>query len=68
MERELQQMSSRSFSSESSLLVHTPHENEEPVTVTVTGPGSHRGDDEVTVDLTEPRFESFCVSNISSAS
>ncbi|CAH1412550.1 unnamed protein product [Lactuca virosa] len=56
MERELQQLSSsRSFSSESSLLVHTPHENEEPVTV--TGPGSHGGNDEVTVDLTEPCFD-----------
>ncbi|CAI9270402.1 unnamed protein product [Lactuca saligna] len=51
---------------ESSLLVHTPHENKEPVAV--TGPDSHGGDDEVTVDLTEPHFESFCVSNISSAS
>lgn len=51
MESELQQLSSsRSFSSESSLLVHTPHENEEPVIV--TGPGSHYALVRLLIDLT----------------
>ncbi|CAI9282777.1 unnamed protein product [Lactuca saligna] len=51
MERELQQLSSsRSFLSESSLLVHTPHENEE--LVTVTGPGSHYALVRLLIDLT----------------
>ncbi|KAI3722037.1 hypothetical protein L2E82_33061 [Cichorium intybus] len=73
MDRELRPTSSsRSFSSQSSLLVHT-HENE-PVTDSpenvkqVVLPATDGEDDEVTVDLTEPRFESFCVLNISSAS
>ncbi|KAL4576961.1 hypothetical protein LXL04_013062 [Taraxacum kok-saghyz] len=69
MDREMLQPSySGSFSSQCSLLVHT-HENEPVITVTDSPVNVNHGqDDEVTVDLTEPRFESFCVLNISSAS
>ncbi|KAJ9540348.1 hypothetical protein OSB04_026854 [Centaurea solstitialis] len=77
---ELQQTSSSaSYSSQSSLIAHA-HENDrqEPtadspdnvnqVTISTPDPRSlHAGeDDEATVDLTEPRYETFCVSNISS--
>ncbi|XP_071706538.1 receptor-like serine/threonine-protein kinase NCRK [Rutidosis leptorrhynchoides] len=57
-----QTSSSGSYSSESLLLIHSQENDQEPIT------DSHVEDDEATVDLTEPRFESFCVSNISSAS
>ncbi|KAI3748235.1 hypothetical protein L6452_11189 [Arctium lappa] len=72
---ELQQTSSSaSYSSQSSLIVHTQENNQkEPTTdspeVIVPTPTSlHGEDDEATVDLTEPRYEAFCVSSISSAS
>lgn len=75
-----QTSSSGSFSSESLLLMHTQENyDQEPTTdspenlkqvliPTLDPRSSHVEDDEATVDLTEPRFESFCVSNISSAS
>lgn len=80
---ELQQTStSGSLSSQSSLLVHTQEDDDkDPTTESESSENlkqvifptsnprtSHAEDDEVTVDLTEPRFESFCVSNISSNS
>lgn len=75
-----QTSSSGSFSSESLLLMHTQENyDQEPTTdspenlkqvliPTLDPRSSYVEDDEATVDLTEPRFESFCVSNISSAS
>lgn len=66
-----QSSSSRSFSSQSSLIVHAQENNAKELSIDSPEnlPGNlHGEDEESTVDLTEPRFESFCVSNISSVS
>nr|XP_043632742.1 receptor-like serine/threonine-protein kinase NCRK isoform X2 [Erigeron canadensis] len=74
---EQQTSSSRSYSSESSLLMHTQEKNNDDESaidspknldqgIYQTLESSHVDHDETTVDLTEPRFESFCVLNLSS--
>ncbi|GJT16081.1 receptor-like serine/threonine-protein kinase NCRK [Tanacetum coccineum] len=80
---ELQQKSnSGSFSSQSSLLIRTQEDDDKDPTTELESPenikqvifptsnpkSSHAEEDEVIAGLTEPRFESFCVLNISSDS